>query len=121
MRYKFHKYTWTKPYTCIKHDWSLIGPDGGIHFHATEPYQSGEEYTCGLEIHYAPKQGDNAPSQIKCWLLNAPCWHDGTTLFAEETMWPKIRPCLEAGNHEAIFRYLEDEADKIFKYEKERD
>lgn len=108
-----HKYTWSKPFTYVRHQWELIGPDGGVHFHVSmsEPKFGGP--SCGLEFHRAAwsnsRPSGEAPSQHKCWLIGGPCWHDGTSLYASETVWPYVEPCLRAGDHDAIFRYLEGE------------
>ena len=112
-RFSGHKYTWSKPFTTVRHQWELIGPNGGIHFHASGPHQG--NWACGLEIHRSTPNGTDAPSQMKCWLLNAPCWHDGTSLYAEETLWPMIEVYLRTGEHETIFRFLEREYDTHFR------
>ena len=57
---------------------------------------------------------DDAPSHLSCWLLKGNCWHDGTSLYAIETLWPMIKPLLAASDHEQIFRTLETEADERF-------
>ncbi len=116
-RYGHHKYTWTNPFGSPRHMWELVGPDGGIHFHVT--LTKGYDPSCGLEIHYRSRQGDQAPSQTNCWLVGGPCWHDGTSLYASETLWPLIEPFLRSGDHERIFRILEREADDRFDYRKD--
>jgi hypothetical protein len=113
-RYRHHKYTYTKFFS-PRHSWELVGPKGGVHFHVT--MVEGYGTSCGLEIHYyaAPDyMKDDAPSQMPCWLLHAPCWHNGTSLYAEETLWPMIKPLLANGDHEKIFQFLEQEADNRF-------
>lgn len=79
----------------------------------------GREASCGLEIHYAaghvPEYLDgNAPTNTDCWLIGGRCWHDGTSLYATESLWPMIESWLRIGDHEAIFRCLEREADERF-------
>lgn len=110
-RYSHHKYTWTMPFRSVRHQWELIGPKGGMHFHASE-YKG--EWSCGLETHYLERQGDRAPSQVSCWLLHAPCWHDGTSLYATEHVWPIIGAYIKRGEHEKIFEFLEHESDGRF-------
>ncbi len=108
--FRQHTYKWSKPFMSVRHEWSLIGPRGGIHFHASQrPEYDAADAICGLEFHRYERQGDNAPSHTPCWLLGAPCWHDGTSLYAGETLWPRIEPLLRAGNHDAVFRILERE------------
>lgn len=119
MRYRHHKYTYTNPFGSPNHQWSMIGPDGGMHFHVSVH----KDYppSCGLEIHYATKRGNEAPSQVPCWLIGAPCWHDGTSLYASEYLWPRIEAYLRAGDHDRIFSILEREADDRFGYRKDAD
>ncbi len=113
MKYRHQKYTWEKPFGSVRHMWQLIGPRGGIHFAIS--LTEGYSVSAGLEIHYRePLESDRAPDQNPCWLLGCPCWHDGTSLYASETLWPLIEPMLKHGEHEAIFRVLEGEADRRF-------
>src|SRR3546814_5446238 len=51
---------------------------------------------------------------INCWLIGGRCWHDGTSLYATDTLWPMIEAMLRTGDHETIFRVLEQEADTRF-------
>ena len=111
-RFSHHKYTWSKPFSSVRHQWELVGPEGGIHFHASGPYKG--EWSCGLEVHRAKPDGVNAPSQTRCWLLDGPCWHDGTSLYAQERLWPIFESYLRSGDHENIFRVLEGEYDQFF-------
>jgi hypothetical protein len=115
MNFGHHKYEWTKPFNSVRHNWSLIGPKGAINFHVTISEQFGD--SAGLEIHRlspAEYQRDDPPSHLDCWLLKAPCWHDGTSLYANETLWPMLKPMLMSGDHECIFRFLESEARERF-------
>jgi hypothetical protein len=117
VRYAHHKYTWEKPFGSVRHTWELVSERGGIHFHATINDKYGS--SCGLEIHYRNPPDylcGHAPSQLNCWLLKCMCWHDGTTLYAEETLWPIFSAMLKKGDHESIFRFLEQEADQRFGY-----
>jgi hypothetical protein len=120
-RYRHHKYTWSKPFGFTRHWWELVGPDGAIHFHVSisESYSP----SCGLEIHRttpADYQCGEAPSHVDCPLTWGRCWHDGTSLYASEELWPMIESMLRAGDHPAIFRLLEGEADRRFEYDTER-
>lgn len=115
-RFRHHKYTWTKPFGSARHCWELVGPMGGVHFHVsiTEGYGP----SAGLEFHHAASSGyrcDEAPDHINCPVIGQPCWHDGTSLYASETLWPMIEPMLRSGDHETIFRVLEGEYDERFK------
>jgi hypothetical protein len=108
MKYAHHKYTYNPNMGYPKHDWSLIGEFGGLNFHAT--IVKGEA-SCGLEIHKFFGQG--APSHTPCWLLGAPCWHDGTSMYAMDTLWLMIEPYLKSGEHDTIFKLLEVEATRF--------
>jgi hypothetical protein len=110
MKFANHKYTWSKPFSSVRHEWSLCGPIAAVHFHVSVSAEHGD--TAGLEIHYfeAPEyMADRAPSHIDCAYTGGRCWHDGTSLYAMETLWPMIEPMLRSGDHEIIFHLLEDE------------
>lgn len=115
MSYRHHKYTWAKPFNSVRHQWELVGRHGGLHFHAS--ITDGYGVTAGLEVHYLTPPDymrNDPPSQLPCWLLKCPCWHDGTSLYASETLWPMVEPMLRSGDHDTIFRILEREADERF-------
>jgi hypothetical protein len=116
-RYRHHKYTWTKPFTSVRHQWEVIGPVGAIHFHVSIQDDKKYEPSAGLEIHYSSPPDymrGEAPTHVKCWLNGGPCWHDGTSLYASEHLWPIIECYLKGGEHEKIFAVLEREADDRF-------
>ena len=55
----------------------------------------------------------DAPQTEKCWLIGGPCWHDGASLYAQETIIPYwLR---EPDNHERMFRFLEQDYTDRFK------
>jgi hypothetical protein len=114
-RFRHHKYTWSKPFGSVRHNWELVGPEGAVHFHVTETEKFGD--SCGLEFHHGLRAGwykDRAPDHINCPLTGGPCWHDGTSLYASETLWPMIKPMLRGHEHDAIFRCLEGEYNSRF-------
>lgn len=86
MKFRHHKYTWSKPFTSVSHKWELVGPAGAIHLHVS--LHSNEDDlakygpSCGLEFHHtraawAKRYGrDEAPHHLKCPLLGEPCWHE---------------------------------------------
>lgn len=121
-KYRHHKYTWARRGDWIVHRWELVGPHGAMHFSAqvhdaTNPTSERYETSCGLETHYAKAPDymrDQAPSQVDCPLTGGWCWHDGTSLYASETLWPEFSQYLQSGNHDAIFRTLEYEATRRF-------
>lgn len=114
-QYRHHKYIWSKPFGNERHHWELVGANGALHFHAT--YYADHQTSCGLEVHRI--EGDGAPHHINCPLTGGRCWHDGTSLYAEEELWPLIKEYLKTGDHETIFRILEGEADKMLRARKE--
>jgi len=49
-------------------------------------YREDEKPSGGIELHYQippDYMDDQAPSHQDCWLLNSPCWHDGSSLAIE--------------------------------------
>lgn len=122
MKFREHKYEWTKPYTATRQVWSFRGPDGGLHFHVTTMENEGYDPSCGLEFHYnfdPDGEGSSAAHHAHCWLTKQPCWHDGTSLYASETIWPMIKHSSEQGDHKSIFSQLEHEYDNHFTRTKE--
>lgn len=101
-----------------EHSYELIGLHGGVHLHITEytkDYQNiTGPYGGGIEFHYrTPYRGRNEPpSHDECWLLKAPCWHDGSSLWASEywiPLWENAR-----GDHSRVFGALARAADRKF-------
>ena len=117
-RFAGHKYTFTSSeWNSDHHQWELRGPEGGIHFHAAIHKTSEYPPSCGLEIHRctpAHYQQGGAPHHINCPITGGRCWHDGTSLYATETLWPMFEGWLRLGDHAAIFRTLEGEYDNRF-------
>jgi|GEM_PF-1259725 len=115
-RFAGHKYTWTKPFTSVRHSWELRGPIGGIHFHASLSRNDEYEPSCGLEFHHCfdPSGGNQAPHHTNCHVTGGQCWHDGTSLYASEHIWPIVRDYLRGGEHAEVFRLLEREYEKHF-------
>lgn len=124
MKFRDHKYEWTRPFDQVRHQWSLRGPKGGISFHVSlwegkdaEKHDRFGGPTAGLEFHhgYDPTGGQEAAHHAQCWLLKGPCWHDGTSLYASETLWPMIRATMP--DHRAILAMLEHEYTRHFERE----
>lgn len=125
-RFRNHEYKWSHPYNNTRHQWSLLGPVGGVSFHVNimDDRERFSEPTCGLEFHHSSRaEGHDylidgqAPHHSPCWLLGEPCWHDGTSLYASEGVWPRVEPLLSRGDHLAIFDILEREYSRHFEQE----
>ena len=84
------EYRYSAQFGTPTHLWTIIGRDGGLSLRIMEYKSDNPKYSGGLEIHRrAPMAGDNsAPSFGACWLLQCPCWHDGTSLYVTETLIP---------------------------------
>ena len=122
MKYRC-KYEYCNRFGHPNHTYTCIGRHGAVHFHISDfgaewEKTHGQRFGAGLEIHYReppPHMADYAPSQDKCWLIGCPCWHDGTTMYAEETLLPMWRP----NDHERMFRLMEHEYRLRFEKEDE--
>lgn len=120
MKFKHHTYTWSKPFLSVRHKWTLVGPIGAVHFHAS--IHEGTA-ACGLEFHHTDRalllprfspMTREAPAHLDCELTGGRCWHDGTSLYAMDTLWPRFELYLKGGHHEEIFRSLEKEYEDRF-------
>lgn len=93
--------------------WTCVGNEFALHIRITDTKREDcvfGRYYGGLEIHYrAPPDymRDAEPSHKECWLLKAPCWHDGSSLCASETIIPFW--LLEPENNERMFGFLRGE------------
>ena len=120
-RYRYRE-EWSR-WESIEKNWELIGQKGGLHLHVSDygtapDRRMSEQFYAGLEVHYrAPPPGtDRAPDHNHCWLLEAPCWHDGSSMYPRE----KYVPMLEAGkSNEEIFASLARDADRYFEEKKD--
>lgn len=117
-RFAGHKYTFTpSEWNSDYHRWELRGPEGGVHFYASISKNKEFSPACGLEIHRCTPQRyqhGSAPHHINCPVTGGRCWHDGTSLYASETLWPRFENWLREGNHRSIFLTLEMEYDNRF-------
>jgi hypothetical protein len=92
-----YEYRVSRPYgTDWHHVWLIHGPHGSVHFHFTHNPAHEAKYgpSAGLEIHYRTPPAymkDRAPHHPQCQVLHAPCWHDGTSLYATENLYPLVR------------------------------
>lgn len=78
---------------------AVIDDRGATHFHFRidkEPFFADEGwFSCaGVETHYASPpdyMSEDKPSHERCWLIERPCWHDGTSLWASEHWLPHFK------------------------------
>lgn len=119
------KYEFTLRFGKPFHLWSLLGARGGLHLHITDNGEEhareyGERYHGGIEIHYRTPPDymqDTPPTSDECWLLHAPCWHDGSSLQASERWIPMW--LTNQHDHEYMFRMLAVDADHHFRLEEQ--
>lgn len=101
------------------HSYELIGRWGGLALNITDFGDEnikilGQRYSAGLECHYRQPpnyMSDAPPSHDKCSVLGGcPCWHDGTSLYAQE----HFVPLFDGVSHDRMFRHLAADADGRF-------
>lgn len=84
-------------------DWAVIGERGAVHFWKFNHHPR----LGGVEEHRkepADYQRGDRPSHDVCFLLDGPCWHDGSSLYADTFF-----PILENQGEEEIYIKLADE------------
>ena len=82
----------------VTHTWSLVNDNGGVHIWGRVIKYTGfaDEWLGGVECHWPkPPEGygswfGDEPTQKHCWLLDGPCWHDGTSLYFSERVAPML-------------------------------
>ena len=114
-----NEYKYTNRFGSAYHTWVVVGARIGMHLHISD---QGEEdarkhqiqrFSGGIEIHYRSPPDymkDDAPSQMDCWVLGGPCWHDGSSLQAMESWIPFWKSAPH--DHERMFRALEHELEE---------
>jgi len=116
-RYRY-KYVMEPRFEHLEHQYQLIGQGGGVHLHITEyskdfAKEYKKKYTGGIECHFRnpPEYMENTPPTYDdCFLLKAPCWHDGSSLFVEE----QIIPYFETMSIVTVFSQVVSYADSNF-------
>lgn len=114
-----YAYRYSPSFSGGEHQYEVIGRDGAIQFHVTKrcavPEITGlPDYYGGLEFHrrQCPDYENRPPSHHDCRLTGGICWHDGTSLYASETLIPRWQ--LDFPDHDAIFGWLVTEFDRAF-------
>ena len=92
------------------HSYQCVGNEFGLEFWVR--VINGSMFG-GLEMHYrtAPDYMDRKhPSHEHCHVIDGPCWHDGTSLYAHDVIIPIW---LQAPHdHRSMFRWLKDEYER---------
>ena len=94
-----------------RHSFAVVGTKGAVEFW----FHTDSMECSGFEVHSRSGEGHwtnmpDHPSHLKCELLDGPCWHNGTSLWASE-FWV---PLYEAGGPDAVWRRLEREYPERF-------
>lgn len=93
----------------VTHLWSLANEQGGIHISASiSEFEGSREWLGGCETHYAkcPDYMDpGKPSYEHCWVLGAPCWHDGSSLYFSENVAPLLPNPWDVAPHHMADRH----------------
>lgn len=109
------KYELVESGGCSRHIFSAVDERGGMHFWVQRSFMDCvREHFGGVECHYRspPEYMSREFGGDECWLLNAPCWHDGSSLLASEK-WIPVWEC-DPDNHQAIFDLLAERMDSTF-------
>lgn len=76
--------------------WAVVGEHGAVEFWVME---GSKELIGGVEYHHrAPMEYSSnkaEPDHADCPVLDGPCWHDGTSLWAVEHWIPGYAACGE--------------------------
>lgn len=108
------KYTYVNDFG-PEHTWVVVGAKGALHLHIRESHTQGVRTYGGLEIHYRQPPSymeHDAPSQDNCWALGGPCWHDGSSTYAEERWIPLWQAAPH--DHDGMFQRLKVEYERQF-------
>jgi len=96
-----------------RHWWAVVGDLGGVHFWYSESKHDGQKYG-GVEWHWRERTEDyhtETPSHDDCWVIGGPCWHDGTSLYADEVYIPMVGHV----DDDVIYRFLATDYQKLNK------
>ena len=100
-----------------RHSYVIEGAKGAIEFTVSE-YGKDRGRGSSLERHLVTPDGDAAPDHPMCQTVSfRTCWHDGTSLYAEENLLPQWEEC--GGDHGYVFNMVLREYHKHFGEEAE--
>ena len=95
--------------------WAVVGDKGAIEFWMFTSEEMMRMDLGGVETHrrtpFEYSQSDTTPDHDHCVLLDGPCWHDGTSLWAAEYWIPMYRTCGE----DWVWQELESTYQEAFK------
>jgi len=95
------------------HRWAIEGEHMAVEFW-TRDINADVDPVCGLEAHYRrcpPHRDPCPPDHPMCSVLRfAPCWHDGTSLYARERYMPHFSS--KRPDHDTIFMLLADDLER---------
>lgn len=86
---------------------AVVGDRAAVHFWVLPNYDNESESRGGVEFHIQPTR-DEQPDHAHCWLLGKPCFHYGSSLYAEEKLIPLFHFCAHKGEYDAVWRELEN-------------
>lgn len=100
-----------------KHAWFVEGEKGAVHLHISDYGEEhaatyGRQFSGGVEFH--SRTGKGAPQHPQCDVLHAPCWHDGSSLMAEEQYVPMFSSRWTVADNELIWRRLQADYRRCF-------
>jgi hypothetical protein len=82
----------------------------GVHFWVEGRFSDSARLFGGVEFHWPNRPSwercDNEGNRM-CWLTKQQCWHDGSSLMAEERFIPVFRDCNESGDFRPLWFRLE--------------
>lgn len=104
---------------------AVVGPKGAVHYWHQQreaTYYDDRTRYGGVEVHWRQKPewaSSDEPDRDDCWLLGGPCWHDGSSLYAEEVAIPKWELCNDLDDMESFWLFLEREYRDRFEKDEE--
>lgn len=107
MYWRFDRYAYS---------YEVVGAKGGVALNISSYGKEGDEHngwSAGIEYHRRESPDGSAPDHDRCYLLNCPCWHDGSSLYAQETWLPRH---LHSSTEDVLLG-LQHEAERYFNEE----
>lgn len=119
MKYRC-EYRYKREFKHAYHTWIVIARHLAMHLHVTDLGEENDPRYCGgIEQHWREPPNymkDEAPSHDRCGVLEAPCWHEGSSMAATDHWIPHW--LVDVNDHDRMFRLLEGEVNKRTEEEK---